>query len=55
MAILWNSNPKILTDTYMIPYAVDIEIVKPVFTNKLSISKQTINRLESKQINVSLH
>ena len=55
MAVSWDRNPEILTNANVIPDTVDVEIPKPVRSDKLSVSEQAINGVNPKMINETLH
>jgi hypothetical protein len=54
MSIFGNNDPKIFTNSDVVSNLIEIEIGQPVIANKLSVSQQTINCLNAKQINIAL-
>jgi len=54
MALSWNSYPEIFTDVYVVSDAIIFKKSQPLTPNKLSVSKQTINTINTIQVDKML-
>ncbi|MPM92787.1 hypothetical protein SDC9_139923 [bioreactor metagenome] len=55
MAVSWNSYPEIFTDADVVSNTIIVKKSQPLTPYKLSVSKQTINTINTEQADKTLH